>query len=839
MPKDLAALLVEEGVVAAKDMEHALERQFQAGGALDSALLELGLADEARLLPFLARATALPVAPPSAWTQVDARARRVFPSKVSERHGLAPFALDGRELSLVATCPVDTGLLDEISFMLSLHLVPHVGPEWRVRELIHRLYGTPFPQRLSSLAAGTAGARVPGGGPAATAPPEEAGAAADQRPAGAVQEGAAPRAGFALDAAEPEPLAAALAAALDDIDITVEEPEEGGTAAPEEGGAWTTEAAAAWPGEPPREAAAGPAPEPAPPPDAAPAPEPAAEEPEPPAELDRSAPPRWRLKDARAVLEAAVHRDQIVLAALRYTRDFFDHAALFAVTHDAIVGHDALGDEAARDHARGTAIYANDPGMFRTVLETKSPYLGPVDAQPPGNAAVLAGLARGVPRTVLVFPVLVRDRAVCILYADNGEAPVSPRRLGDLLLFLATVGNAFQRLLRARKERAGPRRTRVPAPAVPAAPQVERAPPPEHAPEPGASVPPIPAEERPPAATHAAPGSLASAGAPPPAAGASPQPSPAPVAPPPDAESGPGEDHARDRQAAAAPDTTPVDAATEVQALLASQPGSPSRARIAARLARRPAESASALCAALPGPLEIAEEAMDDVPVDAWGPVPGALAALGRPAARPLVAVLTDPEALRRRIAIALLTRLGDPTSFAALADRAFDPEPRVAAAAVEALAHQRRAPEMRGVAEKLRRALLSGISDRPVRAARALGALRDVDAIPLLIQVLEASDPAAAEAAGEALEAVTLQRLGSDARRWLAWWKENRGRGRAEWIFAGLTSQDRVVRTAAAAELRAAAPSPVEYSEDLPPDARERAARAWAGWWARSGKVL
>jgi hypothetical protein len=116
---------------------------------------------------------------------------------------------------------------------------------------------------------------------------------------------------------------------------------------------------------------------------------------------------------------------------------------------------------------------------------------------------------------------------------------------------------------------------------------------------------------------------------------------------------------------------------------------------------------------------------------------------------------------------------------------------------------------------------------------------VRDVDAIPLLIQVLEVSDAETAAAAADALAAITLQRLGPDARRWLGWWKQNRGRGRAEWLFSGLTSADRDTRVAASSELADAAPPPVAYSADAPPPERERIARAWAGWWARSGHVL
>ena len=152
VPTDLTALLVEEGAVSAEALARAEERQRTLGGGLDTALLEEGAIREEALVGLLARAAELPPAPPAAWSAADARARRVFPSRVAERHGLAPFALDGRELSLVASWPVDLGLLDEISFMLSLHLAPHVGPEWRVRELIHRLYGAPLAPRFAALA---------------------------------------------------------------------------------------------------------------------------------------------------------------------------------------------------------------------------------------------------------------------------------------------------------------------------------------------------------------------------------------------------------------------------------------------------------------------------------------------------------------------------------------------------------------------------------------------------------------------------------------------------------------------------------------------------------------
>ena len=215
------------------------------------------------------------------------------------------------------------------------------------------------------------------------------------------------------------------------------------------------------------------------------------------------------------------------------------------------------------------------------------------------------------------------------------------------------------------------------------------------------------------------------------------------------------------------------------------------------------------------------------------------VAALGLAAVRPLLALLADPAPGRRRAAAALLGAAGDPSAFGPLADRTADADPVVAEAARTALAAHRRDPAMKPVAERLRRALLSGLADRAAAAARAIAALRDAESIPLLIQALEGSDAATAAASSAALTAITLQRHGPTPRAWLLWWKENRGRGRAQWLFGALTSEDRELRLAAAAEIREAAPSPVPYSADLPPIQREQAARDWAGWFARAGHTL
>jgi len=62
MTSRLASLLVQDGLVSAKKMAEAFQRQVIYGGTLDTILLEMDVVDEATLLDALGRSSALPIA---------------------------------------------------------------------------------------------------------------------------------------------------------------------------------------------------------------------------------------------------------------------------------------------------------------------------------------------------------------------------------------------------------------------------------------------------------------------------------------------------------------------------------------------------------------------------------------------------------------------------------------------------------------------------------------------------------------------------------------------------------------------------------------------------------
>lgn len=694
----LLSRLVAEGALSRRDAERAVARQDQAGGSMDTALLELRLVPRSRLTEMLARVTGLAAPPDTAFSAPDPRARRVFPAKVAERHGIAPFALDGRDLSVVTSYPPDVGLLDEIGFLLSLHLRAHVAPEWQVRALVQKLYGTPLPERLGALSSGSERDLV-----------EE------------------------LREAEAAPVSA----------------------------------------------------------------------------------PRWTPAQARAELLAAPDRDEAIRVVLRYARDFFSFAAAFSVRREVLAGHDAAGsDPGAREACRRLAVNLKDAGLFGPPLTSRAPYLGPPPPDPV-TASVLSGLGRVQPHTLLVAPVYVAERPVCVIYADNDDAPVASSRLGDLFVLLGALGTFLERQIRSQKAVAREKKE-APPPAAdePAPPSSGLAPSDAKADAPADA--PVPADESwkvsEPARVDL-------------------EPLPFSV----DLDLG---EYEVAPAASALSSGRAEDLGSLVEALAASLRGSADREELVARLVEGGPEAAAALVARLPGPLESAVTPAAASPLEVRGPIFAGVLALGRIAEKPLLAALEDVDPERRLAAVALLARLGDPAKLSRLAARIHDEDAQVAAEAREALASARGMPALAPLVADLRRALASGRPAKAIPASRALGRLADADSVPQLIHLLDQGGELA-EASSDALSRITLQRLGPDPSRWIAWWREWRAAPRSSWMFQALVSPDRDLRKLAADELRRAGDPPVPYQVDAPEAELRRTAGAWAEWWREEGLAL
>jgi hypothetical protein len=122
--------------------------------------------------------------------------------------------------------------------------------------------------------------------------------------------------------------------------------------------------------------------------------------------------------------------------------------------------------------------------------------------------------------------------------------------------------------------------------------------------------------------------------------------------------------------------------------------------------------------------------------------------------------------------------------------------------------------------------------------AIEAIADLREARAIPGLIRALESGSNEIRRSAHWALVVLTRQDFKDDPAFWEAWWLENSGRHRIEWLIDALMHAEQEIRRAAGDELKSSTKEYFGYYDDLSPRERERAQGRYRDWWNSKGKL-
>ncbi len=421
MTSRLASLLVQEGLVAPKQMADAFQRQVIYGGSLDTILLEMNAITESVLIGALSRASALAAGgAPSIDKLSSARAIDWFPAALAEKYRAVPLSVDGTTVRVLTIDPPDRRALDELGVQLGRAVEATIAPEHRFVHALSMVYDTPVPARFQSLQARllrrTQGAApAPGATVASTsASPVVPRPVTDSRPivtdlpTMVAREPAAPV--YARDHEETPRLTTRDAAAPAAI---------------------TREVVA-------RESTAAPA---ASPPVASPAPAPIVDiEP-------------LSVAQAIKIIDEAHDRDEIFATLCRGARSQARFVALFMVQGDTMLGRLALADSwVDRDTLAGLSLSLESASPFRTAATGRAALLGKA-GEDEASAALLHALGRKVPTQAALLPVVLRERTVALLYADANGRALPNAALGELSNLTGAAARAFQRIILASKGR--------------------------------------------------------------------------------------------------------------------------------------------------------------------------------------------------------------------------------------------------------------------------------------------------------------------------------------------------------------------------------------------------
>lgn len=245
------------------------------------------------------------------------------------------------------------------------------------------------------------------------------------------------------------------------------------------------------------------------------------------------------------------------------------------------------------------------------------------------------------------------------------------------------------------------------------------------------------------------------------------------------------------------------------------------------------------LAAQFPGPLEILRRDLRALPPpSAHGPLVRTAIRIGAELVPHLVDLFDHPSPDVRFYAAFVFQELRDSRAMRPLSELAFDTNGDVRVIAMRVLETYSRVSGFADAARVVRAQLDSTNRTRQLYAARAVGTLRDIDAVAKLIDLLSSRDRFVQEAALESLCSITGQQLGLKPHRWKTWHAENGHRHRIEWIIESLRHRDLPVRRWAADELTRITGHRVPFSPMGDKKAQQLAVSAWTDWWSTRGRA-
>jgi hypothetical protein len=383
----LGEAMVKDGQISSETLAKALERQIIFGGRLGTNLVEMGAVTEEALAKFLGKVLGVPYAGPDKFKDIPQDAIDAFPTELAKKYTAFPIFRERARLHLAMKDPNDITVIDELRFIVGLDIKTYIASEIRIMYALEKFYGIKRNLRYISILDEEDKKPAPGGVQmfTKTAPPPPPVKEPEPEPQPQTPEPPEP----------PEP---------DD------EPEIDYTAQPVK---------FEWP-EPEVISQPDMSQPSAPQPQALQQPVQPSVQPTPvqAAPVQPAAP-----EDPYAVLANPPDREAIAGAVVAAAAVEVSRAVLFLARGNAVAGWRAAGTGLSDDMAAGMSLPIGEQCIFKSVIEEKATYKGPV-LRVPDNAALLEHLGGKGPQEAAAIPLVIRGKVVGVLYADDGEGSI-------------------------------------------------------------------------------------------------------------------------------------------------------------------------------------------------------------------------------------------------------------------------------------------------------------------------------------------------------------------------------------------------------------------------------
>ncbi len=435
---NLGDLLVNDGVCTPEQIEDGIRNQVILGGLLGTNLLELGFIDEETLAQYLSRQFDTPTMYGDN-IKPSPEAIALLSAKDADRLGVIPFEKESKRLQILCVNPADLDAMDELAFITGLRPDPIVIAQVRFWQLLEQVYG--IHHQLRYIALNTKDFMASSFIEKA---PED-----DKLDQDLIDEDDFAmlyqrRDGFPK-IRNYQPMPSEEMPMLDPEDLAeIDEDTEGRPPGDIERRVWhsegdtegrrqedkgLTDMVQAVPSQPP---------------------------------MPAHQPQALSFQQATELLGKPSDRYQIARVVLRYGLSLFTRCMLFTAHRGVLLGMDAVGCEIDPLAFRSVLIPLDEPSVFQTVVNTKAHFIGALP-KTKINMEFLKVMGKQVPLSAMIIPVLVRGKAVNVIYGDNGHKAHCPNDIGQLLILAQHISRSYETLFQQKKATFKNRRNQQPS----------------------------------------------------------------------------------------------------------------------------------------------------------------------------------------------------------------------------------------------------------------------------------------------------------------------------------------------------------------------------------------
>jgi hypothetical protein len=140
----------------------------------------------------------------------------------------------------------------------------------------------------------------------------------------------------------------------------------------------------------------------------------------------------------------AREKEEVIGLLLNKSGEIASRAAIFTLKNGTVKGWKARGLDVSR--AEMTVV---PHSLFFDVISRKSHYRGPLPEIPENEP--LSSLLSGMPQDCLLFPIMIRDKVIGLLYADNGNQRVMDASLNYIHTLVTLAQLSFEMAILRKK----------------------------------------------------------------------------------------------------------------------------------------------------------------------------------------------------------------------------------------------------------------------------------------------------------------------------------------------------------------------------------------------------